>query len=1104
MKKLYLFIVIFILCLIGCPSEYAPECGGKKGSPSSETVTPLSVTEVSFDSLNYSLSAKVNTDDGREITAVCNGKTQTAKAGNGKISWDMSSSFYKGIKGGKDYNVSFSANGGYSGTVTASVTYWPKVEYTLASPNVVTIYNGSAKSYKSPAYTINYIVDSVNLSMQYKLYDEFDSEIDRNTSGWKLANMLDYLSDSDNAGCRVEVHFSVTPKCDGGDKLAAKGFVTYLCKADVPVHFVEIEQVYDVYKAFLYNEDGNSAGGKITYTWQLSDNGSNWSDILKDVTSDTYTPTESDFGKRLRVTIKQTYGDQTITKTSDSISLMNVISEANLYYDGVVLVGTAIDFAKIKGTIVNVIGGEVSAADVSFDLTEGLSGDGILSYSHNVYITVKKHGYEDYKTSIFVPVQFVMIENELPTLSENGREITIGNVAFEFAENTDISDYANIEFSSDKGATWGSIPNGEFPAISGDKLLVRRKKTGTPNTRGYIKESEPLVIIVTNQNIGLKQAEPDVIEVTDVLFDSVHCILSANINLPNGTEVTISCNGVEKTLSVVSGGIITGMASSFREGVIGGYTYDVSFRADGCVGANVSLRYFPKVQYSLNVKDNVIVYNGGANSFVIPELTTNYGDYIREDLWFKLFDTTTDSDGRFVVGDEIKGIDTSNWTVVDMMMFLADINNVNKSLQVHFKLTPICENREELSADGYVTFHCQRDVLVNSVTISRNKELFEALPHSSESDVSDDDTAGGVIAYQWQRSSTGTSDWTDISGATRKVYKLNKDDENKYIRVKIVQTYEEQPQSPIYSAASAKIADFVIQNNLYYAGAVPEGQKAGAGTAEDQPNGKVKGNVETYFAGKIIIPNGAKVIYDDVYLEEYYKPNVSKPLDYKLCRTNGEFIDNVKVFVTVCSVLDDDDVPTLSTAVDTITVGKVKFDVLFDGSMEISIDSGKSYQEFPTGEFTANVGDVLFIRRAVSGIPNTIGYLQESEPKTIAVTEANIGKKASGGGLIDGIEMPTLTLTKQVQNGMTFIIPHLTTAGAGYQYEFTWLIDGFPSSNWEGLGVSTNYKHELIIRNGAFDTDVYQIVCRVDVYLGSGATRYKVVTVSEQTSLVVE
>ncbi|MBP5705996.1 MAG: hypothetical protein J6W76_01835, partial [Spirochaetales bacterium] len=534
-----------------------------------------------------------------EVNVTCNGKTQTAKAGGGEIWWDMSSSFHKGIKGGKTYSVEFSANGGYSGKVTSQIDYWPKAEYTLLSPNSVTIYNGSAKTYQPPKYTMNYDVNQVTLKMTFKAFNTDGTEENIDTSAWQLAQMLDFLSKVENDGKRVEVHFSVTPKCNKGELVAAKGCMTYFCKADILIDKVEIRQEYDYYKAFLTDANGNEAGGKIVYKWEKSANGSSWTKI-SDVTTDIYKPKNEDLGNKLRVTITQTYGleSQTITKTSQSVDLLNIISETNLYYDGVVLTGTKIDFTKIKGVIKNLSGNEVNIADVSFNLVSQES----LYTSQYVDLIIKKSLYSDKQISVYVPVQHSFSESELPKLSEKVRNITIGHATF--AETDD--DYSKLEFSLDNGVSWTILSTEEFAVKANDTILIRVKRIGTPNTIGYIMESKPLAITVKNQNIGLKDPAPFTITVSDVTLDT-NAILTAKTNLPNGTSVTVLCNDVTFDNSVFDKNITINMQPAFRN-VLGGSSCNVTFRSEGCVDASVNVTYWPKVTFSLLSPNVITIY----------------------------------------------------------------------------------------------------------------------------------------------------------------------------------------------------------------------------------------------------------------------------------------------------------------------------------------------------------------------------------------------------------------------------------------------------------------------------------------------------------------
>ncbi|MBP5449616.1 MAG: hypothetical protein J6Y01_05800, partial [Spirochaetales bacterium] len=398
---------------------------------------------------------------------------------------------------------------------------------------------------------------------------------------------------------------------------------------------------------------------------------------------------------------------------------------------------------------------------------------------------------------------------------------------------------------------------------------------------------------------------------------------------------------------------------------------------------------------------------------------------------------------------------------------------------------------------GYVVYHCKKDVLVKSAYIVNNYGDFEAHLYADEtpSEESEAETAGGIVSYQWQISEDAQN-YTDIPNATEKTFSLTKENADslirKALRVKITQNYEGQEHESIYSEGYA-VYHKMVKSELYYDGVLIVG--------EDFDTSKIKGTV-TDELGNVYDERGNWVTNGALYEKGYYTASVSK--SFQVIMWKDLFYDTtLDVFAIVQNDLSEDELPSLSTDTYSINVGKVRFNSI-NKNLEISLDGGIIYEDFPDDEFNASAGQVLYLRKKAVGTPNTNGYIKESRPLTITVETKNVGRRTEGGSIIGGLEMLEFTLKKTSANGKITITPKFSYTEEYWSYDYTWQIDGADVSLYNGTAV--NEANELVITTSEFGSDIYQIFCCVRIYVEEldPSYQYDLATVSAQITAVIE
>lgn len=587
-----------------------------------------------------------------------------------------------------------------------------------------------------------------------------------------------------------------------------------------------------------------------------------------------------------------------------------------------------------------------------------------------------------------------------------------------------------------------------------------------------------------------------VLNVSNVTFDSTTYKFNSDITAPDGKLVTLTVNGVSCQGFACNQKISLTLDTPFLKNLKGGKEYEIYFSAEDYIGTKTSVSYWPKVSYKLLSLDEITIYNGGAKDFVEPDfILQNYDEsQVTYKTWFKLY-KNYGMDNQ----TEIEDVDVSNWKFSDLKSYLADLKNDGNSVEVHFSVTPDCKDGENLAAKGFVLYHCKKDVLVKSVGVSNSNGKLAAHLYADEeaSDESEAETAGGIVAFQWQCSNDGTEEnFRDVPGAVGKLFSVTKENVSEYLgktfRVKITQTFEGAEQDSIYSA-TYPFYHTIVNSELYYDGLLLTGETFDAT--------KVKGVItdelgQTYSEKDFTLQTISELEEN----ENYYLGTVSKNF-YLQCLNNDFYDFSQSVFVTVRNSFTEEELPVLSTDTASMEAGNIKFTEI-NKDLECSVDGRGTYTEIPEGEFEASSGDIIYIRKKAYGIPNTDGYIKESEALPVTVKDENIGKSTSGGSIINNLETLKMTLKKSTDGNFIVIKPVYTYTEDEWEYEYTWLIDGVDAFDY--TGVSKNENNELVIDSLKFSAETYQLFCLVKIYLPlDDDLKPPVATLSDQISLVM-
>lgn len=485
-------------------------------APETPVTLNLTVSNIQFDSSTYVLSAETNAADGTQITLTCNELSQSARVKDGKFSLTYETPFYKGIKGGKSYDIKFSAEG-YT-EATGSVNYWPKVICNSSTKDEVNVFCGGNDNFVAPEIDlVNYEPASVSITRFFEVYSNYknDSLANDSTDGWTLDDVKAFLKDKKNATKSVVITSVVTPS-NGDSNLNEIISVVYHCKNEVAVGLVNINKHYERYEACLYENVGDynseTAGGDVSFQWQkMNDDGTTYSDI-EGATGKTFSLTKENVDSLLngyiRVKVTQKFENPSqspITLFSDGglygspYLVAHTIKDSEVYYNGIIDEGEIFDVQNVRGRVSDEFGDWHDINTDDLYLISELDEEHYYNASESkpFRIQIDTSGFYMDVLDVFATVRQVLKAENIPALKTASSSVEAGLAEFEGVN-------SDLEISYDGGANFTDFPSDEFTVPTDRTLYVRKRARGTPNSEGYQKESETCKVIVKDENIGKK------------------------------------------------------------------------------------------------------------------------------------------------------------------------------------------------------------------------------------------------------------------------------------------------------------------------------------------------------------------------------------------------------------------------------------------------------------------------------------------------------------------------------------------------------------------------------------------------------------------------
>lgn len=384
---------------------------------------------------------------------------------------------------------------------------------------------------------------------------------------------------------------------ENGYVAPSDGFSLPILKANIGERFElasvalpEILKVSENASTTVIDENDETVTEGIVYEWYTASSSdaaeASWERIKaesgENYALSNYTPKVLDLGKYIAVKVRYAMTsdigpDKYVQTISQAAIAKGTLPEGALVatYDAVVIVG-----GKVQPSSVVVKDSDGNELTQGTDYTISVPDEAILA-SDDVSVVITVPGYEDYTATAFVSVNAPKPES-VPSLSTEIEKITGGFIKFDLDEDdAGVYEYSlDGEETPDDQKEWFDLTSDQFAIpMATSSVYVRIKAVGTEGEKGYIGESESVVVTVTEANRGNKPAL------------RISVLISGDISVSktvDGSMVTLTASTgftnyeweweLDSVLSNTTGNVFTIDTSSLK---VGEYTIVVTAKKNG-------------------------------------------------------------------------------------------------------------------------------------------------------------------------------------------------------------------------------------------------------------------------------------------------------------------------------------------------------------------------------------------------------------------------------------------------------------------------------------------------------------------------------------------
>ncbi|MBF0185243.1 MAG: FG-GAP repeat protein, partial [Magnetococcales bacterium] len=546
--------------------------------------------------------------------------------------------------------------------------------------------------------------------------------------------------------------------------------------------------------------------GTVSYQWQVSANGSSWSNIAG-ATAAAYTLSQAEVGQYVRVTAS--YTDQWATPESVSSSASAIVANVNDAPSGAItLSGTAVQYATLS--LSNTLGDLDGLGAVSYQWqvsSDGISGWSGIAGANSTSFTVTQAetghylrvlaSYTDLlgtPESVTSAVTAIVVNvNDLPTGT-----VTVAGTIAQYstltASNTlaDLDGLGTVSYqwqvSSDGVSGWSNLVSGSSYTLTQAEVGKYLHVVASYSDQWGMTESVTSSATTVIANINDAPSGAATLSGTTAQYST----LTAGNSLTDLDGMGTVSYQWQVSTDGVSGwsNLATGSSYTLTQAEVGKYLHVVASYTD-LLGGSESV-----TSAASTVVANVNDAPGGAVS--IAGTAAQYST-------LSASHTLTDLDGMGTVSYQwqISADGVSGWSnLATGSSYTLTQAEVGKYLHVVASYTDLLGGNESVSSASTAVVANVNDAPVGTATIAGAAVQYSTLTASNS--LTDLDGLG-TVSYQWQLSNDGVSGWSNL--ATGNSYTLTQAEVGKYLHVVASYTDLLGGNESVTGAVTAQVAN---------------------------------------------------------------------------------------------------------------------------------------------------------------------------------------------------------------------------------------------------------------------------------------------------------
>lgn len=604
-----------------------------------------------------------------------------------------------------------------------------------------------------------------------------------------------------------------------------------------------------------------------------------------------------------------------------------------------------------------------------------------------------------------------------------------------------------------------------------------------------------------------KNVEPESpkLDVTETSFDYKKITFTVTTNASDGEELTLKWNEAVFTGKSNGGKTVFDVSSIIKIDEIGGKEFNFVLSCASFTNTKeILFIYSPKIELELtDIINPVLTIHQDFNNFVMPKAKTNFVEEAVDVKW-EYYGGKND-----YVAAQVTTLDGDDFDLANDFTNLSNFEGFKKFVITESSVNKLviarCIVTQKNNASNTYALNKFWIVLDENIAGSIKLESPDGLNFYTSTYDSAGTLCGSYGTYKWQVSDDAQN-WTDISN-TKSYYEIQKEHQNKYLKVIFTQTYESvvQPAKEVIYCINETPKKIMgtLEANIIYNGFIVQnetinpdcfrissvfnnfGEEINPNTVTLRPADDI---IEIYDEDGSVIDTIEITKWDEIPL------NVSRFVNiFVEC---GEYFPfEEEVFIPVSFAFKDEEIPVLSTDKFDITSGCIKFLEGSDGFMFKFGEDG-TYQELEAKEYELPEGvNTIYVYKKEIGRYEYPGFINSSEIKTITVNTSNIGVKTTSDGISFNFDKNFIKIYK-TNSGKVFTftavvndeVKNILTRDGIFKIKYEWTTDAGAAKE---QNCSLNEDGSVFTVNAStWPSDGYMVTLKVKIYVEYDGEQY--------------